>query len=85
MLMSREASGNVGGFIFQSPVKLTRLRMFVCVRPSARHSLTVLSDEQVRNAPDCRPAANSPGTSGNIWGRAREKGCSGEGEKGSMN
>lgn len=51
-------------------VKLTWLRTFgewicVCVQSSMRHTLTVLSAEQVRNAPDDKPAASSPGTSGN--------------------
>lgn len=32
------------------------------------HTLTVLSAELVRNAPDDKPEATSSGTSGNTWG-----------------
>lgn len=51
--------------IFKS--KLTVLRMlWERIQSSVCHILMVLSAEQLRKAPDERPAADSSGTSGNI-------------------
>lgn len=57
--------------------KLTLLRTFwkwtrVWDQPPVCHSLTVLSAEQLRNTADDKPAAVSPGTSGNTWARTTE-------------
>lgn len=38
-----------------------------------RHSLMVLSAEQLMNAPDDKPESMSPGASGNIWRRTKDK------------